>query len=246
LKKTRRSLIYIMKKIYSAIISTVLAAAIVMPAGAVPDSEDWKLQKSERGIQAYLRDYPGADMKEFKGTMIVRGVRISSMVAAFDDTPSYTKWMHNCTESSLLTKMNERERITYTITHAPWPAVDRDVVVHSLISQDPKTLAVTIAITGRPDYIPRRKHLIRLPMMKALWTFMPLESGDVMITYQTVNRAGGGVPQFLLNLSAIDMPFFTMDKFRNVIADPKYAAAVYNFIEEPVTTVMSAEAKAEG
>jgi hypothetical protein len=226
--------------------SMVLAAAIGIPAGAVPDSSDWKLTKSEGGIQAYLRDYPGGDMKEFRGSMIVRGVRLSSMVAAFDDTPSYTRWMHNCIESRLLKKMNERERITYTITSAPWPAEDRDTVVYSLISQDPKTLAVTIAITGRPEYIPKRKRIVRLPMMKALWTFMPLDSGDVMITYQTVNRAGGGVPQFLLNLSAIDMPFYTMEKFKKVIAEPKYTAAVYGFIEEPVTTVMSAEAKAEG
>ena len=235
-----------MKKIHRTVMVLALAAAVALPAGAVPDRNDWKLKKSEGGIQAYLRDYPGADMKEFRGIMVVRGVRLSSMVATFDDTPSYTRWMHNCTESRLLKRMNERERITYTITHAPWPAVDRDTVVYSLISQDPKTLAVTIDITGRPDYIPKREHLVRLPMMKALWTFMPLESGDVMITYQTVNKAGGGVPQFLLNLSAVEMPFFTMDKFRKVIAEQKYAAAAYDFIEEPITTVMSAEAKAEG
>ena len=75
---------------------------------------------------------------------------------------------------------------------------------------------------------------------------MPLESGEVMITYQTVNDSGGDLPQWLLNLSVLDLPLSTMDKFRRVAAEPKYAAAVYDVIEEPVTTVMSAEAKAEG
>lgn len=235
-----------MKRIHSAAIAVALAAFICVSAGAVVDRSAWKLEKSQEGIQAFLRNYPGADMKEFKGVMRVRGVRLSSLVATFDDTPSYTRWMHNCTESRLVKVINERERITYTVTSAPWPATDRDTVVYSLISQDPRTLAVTIAITNRPDYIPKKKGRVRLPMMKALWTFMPLDSGEVMITYQTVNRAGGGVPQFFLNLSAIDLPFFTMDKFRKVAAESKYADAAYEFIEEPVTTVMSAEAKAEG
>lgn len=233
--------------IYHAFVAALaIAAALCVPAGAVMDQSDWKLERTQAGIQAFLRDYPGADMKEFKGIMRVRGVRLSSLAAAFDDTPSYTRWMHNCTESRLLKVINEHERITYVVTHAPWPAIDRDTVVYSLILQDPKTLAVTIDISNRPDFLPRQKRRVRLPMMKALWTFMPLDSGEVMITYQTVNRAGGGVPQFLLNLSAIELPFYTMDKFRAVAAEPKYANAVYDFIEEPVTTVMGAEAKAEG
>ncbi|HOD16295.1 MAG TPA: START domain-containing protein [Spirochaetota bacterium] len=235
-----------MKHILSAATAMVLAAALCVSAVAVVDPADWKLGRDQGGIQAFLRNYPGADMKEFKGVMRVRGVRLSSLVATFDDTPSYTRWMHNCTESRLVKVINERERITYTVTSAPWPATDRDTVVYSLISQDPKTLAVTIAITNRPDFIPKQKGRVRLPMMKALWTFMPLDSGEVMITYQTVNRAGGGVPQFLLNLSAIDLPFYTMDKFRKVASEAKYSNAVYDFIEEPVTTVMGAEAKAEG
>ncbi len=238
-----------MKYINSAIISAVMAAIIVVGAGAEikPDARDgWKFGKEEKGIRAYIRDFPGTKMKEFKGITYVRGVRLSSMVAAFDDTPSYTRWMHNCIESRLLKKMNVHERITYTVTHAPWPATNRDIIVYSLMTQDPKTLAVTIAISARPDFIPKKKHRVRIPMIHSTWTFMPLESGEVMITYQTANDSGGDLPQWLLNLSVLDLPLSTMDKFRRVAAEPKYAAAVYDVIEEPVTTVMSAEAKAEG
>jgi hypothetical protein len=224
----------------------VLAAAFGVPAVAVPDLSGWEFGKEESGIRAYVRNFPGTGLKEFKGIMYVRGVRLSSMVATFDDTPSYTRWMHNCIESKLLKKMNVHERITYTVTHAPWPATNRDVVVYSLMTQDPKTLTVTIDITGRPDYFPKQKHCVRIPMIRSTWTFMPLESGEVMITYQTANDSGGDLPLWLLNLSVLDLPLSTMDKFRTVSAGAKYAAAVYDVIEEPVTTVMSAEAKAEG
>jgi hypothetical protein len=198
------------------------------------EADSWVLKKKNNGIEAYLRDVPGTELKEFKGVMYVSGVRLSSMVATFDDTASYTRWMHNCTESRLLKYMNVQERITYTVTHAPWPAVDRDTVVYSLMSQNPDDLSVTIDITGRPEYLPKQPHRLRIPMMKAMWTFKPLKSGTVMIVYQTVTDPGGPLPLWLLNLSVIDLPYFTMYKFREVIKEERYSTAMYHVVEEPL------------
>jgi hypothetical protein len=196
--------------------------------------DGWVLKRKNNGIEAYLRDIPGTDLKEFKGIMYVKGVRLSSMVATFDDTASYTRWMHNCTESRLLKYMNVHERITYTVTHAPWPATDRDTIVYSLMRQNPKDLSVIIDITGRPDYLPKQPHRLRIPMMKATWTFEPLKSGTVMIVYQTVTDPGGPLPLRLLNLSIIDLPYYTMYKFMKVIKENRYAAAHYRVVSEPI------------
>ena len=197
-------------------------------------ADDWELKRKDKGIEAYLRDMPGTDLKEFKGVMYVRGVRLSSMVATFDDTASYTRWMYNCTESRLLKYINVHERITYTVTHAPWPADDRDTVVYSFMSQNPEDLSVTIDITSRPDYLPKQPHRLRIPMMKATWTFKPLKSGTVMIVYRTVTDPGGPLPIWLLNLSVIDLPYYTMYKFMNVIKEGRYAAAHYSVVSEPI------------
>jgi hypothetical protein len=219
------------KKIAILIFSLLLAHLFSFNAAA---SESWKLERNKDGIRAYLRDLPGQNLKEFMGVMLVRGVRLSSMVATFDDTPSYTRWMHNCTESKLIKYINVQERITYTVTHAPWPATDRDTVVYSLMKQNPDDKSVTIAIVGKPDYLPTQPHRLRIPMMKATWTFKPMDSGEVMIVYQTVTDPGGPLPRKLLNLSVIDLPFLTMYKFRDVVKEVKYAAATYTVIEEPV------------
>ncbi|OHD66321.1 MAG: hypothetical protein A2176_07490 [Spirochaetes bacterium RBG_13_51_14] len=201
-------------------------------ASAVQDR--WKFLKNQDEIEIYQRNFPGSNLKEFKGIMYVKGVRLSSMVATFDDTRSYTRWMHNCTETKLLKYLNVHERLTYTVTHVPWPASDRDTVVYSLMSQKPDDLTVTIDITGRPDYIPRMPDRVRIPMMKATWSFRPLKSGVVMVVYQTVTDPGGPLPLLLLNLSVIDLPFYTMYKFRKVIRERRYASSVYRVIEEPV------------
>ncbi len=223
-----------MKRILRIIIPLVLLMVFQQIDYAAASDDGWKLKKRQDGIDAYLRDVPGKNLKEFKGIMYVKGVRLSSMVATFDDTASYTRWMHNCTESKLLKYMNVQERITYTVTHAPWPASDRDVIVYSLMTQNPDDLSVTIAITGKPDYLPPHGRRVRIPMMKASWTFKPLKSGDVMVVYQTVTDPGGPLPLALLNLSVVDLPFLTMQKFRNVVREDRYAAAMYTVIEEPM------------
>ncbi len=222
-----------MKRIARFIVPLVLVLVFQQVDHAATSDGGWKLKKKQDGIDAYVRDVPG-DLKEFKGVMYVKGVRLSSMVATFDDTASYTRWMHHCTESKLLKYMNVQERITYTVTHAPWPASDRDTIVYSLMTQNPDDLSVTIAITGKPDYMPRQGRRVRIPMMKASWTFKPLKSGDVMVVYQTVTHPGGPLPLALLNLSIVDLPFLTMQKFRNVVKEDRYASAMYTVIEEPM------------
>lgn len=218
----------------------MMAALLVISAILVPVTPpfaaagvDWKLEKNESGIRAFLRKAPGTKYKEFRGIMHVSDVRLSSMIATFDDTSSYTKWMHNCTEAKLLKYINPRERVTYTVTHAPWPASDRDTVVHSLITQDPDDMSVTIAITAWPDFIPRVSGRVRTPYMKATWTFRPVKSGGVLVSYQTVTDPGGPLPQWLLNLSVLDLPFNTMRGFRDVIREERYARVVSNVITEP-------------
>jgi hypothetical protein len=218
-------------KISVLLILFTIAQQSVFGAKAV---DGWVLKKNDSGIEAYLRNMPGTNLKEFKGVMYVKGVRLSSMVATFDDTASYTRWMHNCTESKLIKYINVHERITYTVTRAPWPAEDRDTIVYSLMRQNPVDLSVTIDITSRADYLPKQPHRLRIPMMKATWTFRPLKSGTVMIVYQTVTDPGGPLPLWLLNLSVIDLPYYTMYKFRDVIKEDRYAAAIYQVVEEPI------------
>ncbi len=195
--------------------------------------DGWTFERNKDGIEVYLRYLPGSNYKEFKGVMYVSGARLSSMVAAFDDTPSYPKWMHNCIEAKLLKQYNARERYTYTVTHAPFPATDRDLVVYSLLSQNPKDLTVTIDITGKSDYISPIKNRVRIPRMNAKWTFKPIEPGVIMVVYQTANDPGGWLPIGLINLSMIDLPFYTMLKFKGIVKETKYASARVPVIREP-------------
>jgi hypothetical protein len=215
--------------------SCPIAIALMFGAVAfgIQPQNDWELEKKERGIEVFTRMTPGSDFKEFQGVMYVTGARLSSLVAAFDDTSSYPNWMHNCIEAKLLKKINTFQRYTYFAIKAAWPASDRDNVVYSELNQDAKTLAVTISMTGIPGYLPPHGSRARIPVMKTSWLFQPMESGAVKIVYRSKSDPGGSIPAGIANLAAVDLPFYTLLNLSKIIKEERYARARYQEIKEP-------------
>ncbi len=194
---------------------------------------DWKLKKKNSGIEVYVRDVAGSRFQEFKGIMLLKRTRLTSLVAVFDDPSTYTAWMHEVIEARLLKTVNLYERYTYTVTRAPWPVTNRDLISYSIIGQDPKTLAVTLRTSGKADYIPPVPDRVRVPKMSALWTFMPMNGSDVLVTYQMHSEPGGYITPELANMAVVDLPYNTLYKLRDFIRQEKYARVVYPQIREP-------------
>ncbi len=216
--------------------SIFIIALLVAAGSAAVDASDqsgWKLKKKSNGIEVYVRDVAGSKLQEFRGTMYLPKTRLSSLMAAFDDTSSYTAWMYECIDAKLLKQINFYERIHHIVTHAPWPVWNRDLVSYSLCRQDPGTLAITIALTGRPDYIPPMPKTIRIPKMTGTWTFTPAGAGDVMVVYQMHNEPGGSIPPGIANMASVDLPYNTLMRLRELIKQEKYAGAVFAQIREP-------------
>ena len=182
-----------MRILHSCLI--IIVILLCARAFGLQKQNGWELQKNEGGIEVYTRVTPDSDFKEFQGIMYVTGVRLSGLLAVFDDTSSYPNWMYNCIEAKLLKKIDAFKRYTYFAIKVTWPASDRDNVVYAEISQDAKTLAVTISLTGMPDYLPPQGGRVRIPAMKTTWLFQPMESGAVKIVYQSKSNPGGNIPR---------------------------------------------------
>lgn len=217
------------------IAAAVAALMLCIPLSGASAQEGWKLKKNREGIEVYVRSLPGSKIDEFRGVMRVTGVRLSSLVAAFDDTQSYTRWMHECSEARLVKRINLYERITYSVTRAPWPVWDRDMVTHSIVSQDPRTLAVTIRMEARPgaNQVPPRERTVRVPSMRGTWSFVPRETGEIVVTYQMHSDPGGTLPPGLANMAVVDLPYYTLLKLRDIVRTGPYASAVIPQVKEP-------------
>ena len=202
---------------------------IITPAYSQENS--WERVKNGSGIEIYTRSVPGSAIKEFRAVTVVQG-SLSAVLAMLDDTGSYPRWMYRCTEASLLSKKDVYERITYNVTSSPWPVADRDITVKSVISQNKKTLVVTVSLTGLPGYIPVKPGKVRMVKLNGYWMFEPLGNGRVRVTYRLHSEPGGTVPDSLVNSSLVDIPYNTLYNMQRMVQQSPYKEAVYKEITE--------------
>ncbi len=212
----------------------VIALLLYARAFGLQGDNDWKMEKKEEGVEIFTRITPDSDFKEFKGTMHVAGARLSSFVAIFDDTSSYPRWMHNCMEAKLLKKMDALRRYTYFALKTPWPASDRDDAVYAEVNQDAKSLAVTVSITGMPDYLPPQGSRVRIKLLKTQWLFQPIGDGVIKVVYHSKSDPGGILPPGIANMAVVDLPYYTLLNLRKLIKEERYAGARYQEIKEPL------------
>lgn len=209
-----------------------LVALLLVP-GIVMAEEAWQLKKEKNGIQVFVRKVPGSELKEFRGVTYLKGVTLSSLLATLDITEGYTRWLHNCGEARLLKKVSQHERYNYMVTKAPWPVSDRDSVMHSVVSQNPKDLTVTVRMQSVADFMPPVKGRVRIPKLAGLWIYKPLDNGSVMVVYQLHSEPGGKLPASLANTAVVDLPYFTLMNLTKIIQEPQYRDAKYAEVTEP-------------
>ena len=213
-------------------ISVLLLTACCSESFAADEKEtEWVLAKNNKGVKVYTRKVEGIDFKEFKGIITIK-TSLASLVALVGDVEAAPDWLANCSKSRLLKRINSTETYTYSLSKAPWPVKDRDAIVHNVVSQDKRSLAVTIKQTGKPDYIKAKKNITRVKRIEGFWKFTPQKDGDVEVVYQVLSDPGGDIPAWLVNASLVSQPYETLLKMQKVIKREKYQKAKLGFIKE--------------
>ncbi|MFC1764093.1 START domain-containing protein [Planctomycetota bacterium] len=191
----------------------------------------WVLAKDKQGVKVYTRKVDGIDFKECKGVITIK-TSLTSLVALVSDVKAAPDWLENCSKSEMLKWINTKEYYTYSLSKAPWPIMDRDTILHNLISQDKATLVVTIKQTGKPDYIKEKKNIARVKRTEGFWQFTAQKDGNVEIIYQVLSDPGGAIPVWLINSSLVSQPYATLLKMQKVVKSEKYQKAKLEFIKE--------------
>lgn len=216
--------------------AALLASVLCLPLACAAD--DWQLRvaDTEAGIQVFSRvseqGYP-----EFRGVTRVQS-RLSAFVALFKDLDRMPEWAYRIRKAERLKVISETESYAYMINSLPLPLYDRDVIVHSMITQDAGTLQVTFRGSGAPDFAPKDDRYVRMPVVESSWTFTPLAGGMVEVVFQGYGDPGGSLSSVLLawfvRLSISEAPYQTMLQMKKLVSRPEYQAARYPFIREPL------------
>ncbi|MFA0050082.1 hypothetical protein BCT04_10155 [Vibrio breoganii] len=199
----------------------IAALVATLSFNSFADTVNWKEVKNNHGITVYNRSIEGSSFKAFRAEMTVES-DLTTLMAVFNDVDVGTTWVENVDEMRLVKANSNMDNVTYAMTKAPWPVADRDSVVHNHISQDPKTLAVTIKQEAVPDELPRTKNKVRIETLHSTWVFTPINEKETRVTYQVFTEPGGSLPAWLVNKVAISQPHKTFQGLREMSQKPFY------------------------
>jgi hypothetical protein len=190
---------------------------------------DWRLKKDQSGIKIYMRTNEHSSFNEIKVEMTIQS-KPSSLVALLLDVPNHAHWVYNVKTSYVLKKLADNELYFYEVVDSPFPASDRDLVVHLKITQDSATKIMTISAIDVPNYIPLKKGIVRVPVSNESWKVIPVNNNSLRIEYYLEIDPGGSIPAWLLNNFAEKGPYESFRHLQEQVDDPKYKNASVSFI----------------
>ena len=192
----------------------------------------WKCVKHKDSVRVYSRKSNTTNYRIVKVTTQLK-TTLSSLVRLVTDFPNNKNWVFLNEKTEILKKENHHLWILYSVTDAPWPVTDRDIVSRTVLSQDSMTKIVTIRGEAIPRYRPVNPYYVRIPFALSRWRFIPLKDRLVEIEFTLELDVGGSIPQWLANMAATEGPYQTLRRFRKEIQRKKYRDAHLSFIKEP-------------
>jgi hypothetical protein len=172
---------------------------------------------------------------EFRGITRVRS-SLGAFVAVFLDVEKMPAWVYRAKKVTTLAVISKTDIYAHTLNAMPWPLDDRDALVRTTLSQNPRTLAITITSSGVPDYLPELAHSVRIPVAESFWRFTPLDEGMVEIEFQGYGEPGGAlssiVPHWMIRLLLFEVPYQTLIGLKKVIVQTHYQAQIFDFVDE--------------
>ncbi len=217
--------------------ATGLALLGLLGAGEAAGSDpSWVLRRQEDGVTVHTRAVPGSSLEEFRGVTRIRAP-LRALVEMLLDVDRYPEWMHDCREARVLERRGIEGGLTYTVTDAPWPVRDRDVVARWTLTQDAAG-GVTIAFVAEPEALPPRDGHVRVPRTRGLYRLTPGQDGSTEVLYQLHSDSGGLLPGWLARSWVVAIPFHSLRNLPGHLARTGYTGReeVYRAIREPPKT----------
>ncbi|WP_281989766.1 START domain-containing protein [Aquimarina aggregata] len=172
---------------------------------------EWKIAKSNKGIQIQVRKTGNSPYKEYKAITSIN-TSLDQVLRELLEAPEY---MENCKEGiSHLVKINKHgDYIFYAKNEFSWPVKDRDVVSRIRIERISKTV-IKLNIDAVPEEVPRLKNTLRIQEMSGFW-LLEEKNGRVAVTQQLYINPEGSLPPFITNSLLVTGPFKTFLELRN-------------------------------
>ena len=208
---------------------STLCLIFLYAAVSAQNTDGWIFKNEKEGVKVFYRKTDG--IYELKLITSLK-VSLSGLVKLLGEVENYPKWGYKVAESRQLKKPSDWELWYYSRLDFPWPLDDRDVIVRSVMEQDPQTGRVTATSVSQPDYLPEEKGVVRMRTARTTWTLFPGQGGWTYVEYYIYSDPGGSLPDWLVNMALEVGPRETIKNIRDFVQRPEYQTARLAFLKE--------------
>lgn len=185
---------------------------------AQKDKEQWIFLKESNEISIYYRTPENSAIKELKLSTISKTTP-SAIVSVISDIDLMPQWAYVCVETNLIKLVSQDEWYYYYISDAPWPLMDRDMVIHVKVSQDSTSRVVTINTENCNGLVAEKDDYIRIKKLIGKWVLTPLIDGLVQIELYISMDPGGIIPTWIINSAMSYGPIKTITSLKEILEE---------------------------
>ena len=201
--------------------NSLLLLVIIFLVPMFGAERSWNLQRNEKDIQVFVSETAGSAIKSFRGVITVDS-SMDAVLGVISDISSYPRWMHDCRSAKTIKIIGKNETYHHIISNMPWPVIDRDSVVRSVMTEHPAIEQVTIRFAAKPELIKKLPNTVRIRKLQGYWELTSLQDNTLRVVYQVSLDPGGNIPVWMINSMGTDLPFYTLDKLRQIAKEAKY------------------------
>ncbi len=194
------------------VFKTLVLAVFFYVAGAQAQT-NWQFRGEKEGIKTYNAEVPNTKIKALKLETTFQAP-LNQLVAVLLDIKSSPEWAYKTKSATVLKQVSPTEVYYYTELNMPWPVTNRDFVGHLTATQNPNTKVVTIDGPVVPDYVPKKKDLVRIEKSVGKWVLTPINDHETKVEYSLQVDPGGGAPAWLVNTFASEGPTQSLKNLR--------------------------------
>ena len=216
--------------IFSVLASFLIAFSIHAAPALDPNDTEWELQKDEDNIQVYFKDVENSDIQAFMGKMEMNA-SVSSIVKVMQDDDTCVDWVQGCISARGVNESTFRESIQYGVNHLPWPADDRDYVNTVSTRDNAETGEIIISLEAVAGHVPISDN-VRLTKMNIRYYLLPISDKKTEVIWVQHTEPGGNIPDWLVNMLLIDIPFYSLTRLEAVAQKPEYSSAEFIYNED--------------
>lgn len=175
----------------------------------------WQKVKDKNGIVVFTSESDDSDIIKVK-TQITIDASLNHIQKILDDASRRNLWVPYLSQSEILYRFSNNERLEYSLFSAPWPASDRDFVYRmTLLHHDDDKISYSMA-SEIHSLMPEKDGVVRADLIESVYTLTAIDSQRTHVELVFLADPKGWLPVWIINIIQKALPYIMLKNLRDI------------------------------